>query len=376
MQAHIQLGRILGIPIGLHFSWIIIATLITLALANHFRLGNPEWGAGLVWGSALVTAVLFFTSIVVHELSHAVVARARGLPVRSITLFALGGVAQIEKEANRPSTEFFVGIIGPITSVVIGLLCLGTAQALGWAPPEDAPGTPAVAILVWLGFINILLAGFNMLPGFPLDGGRVLRAIIWGITGDGDRSTRIAARVGQGVALGFIFLGLWAFFGMGAFGGLWLAIIGWFLFEAARTTYVQSQVLAGLRGVRVRDMMSECPSVDARLPLQAFVDDQLLRTGRRCFIAERDGRVVGLITPTEVKTIERARWPQTIVEEAMRPLQQLRTVRPDADATEALMVMSREDINQLPVVSDGHLEGVISRGHILRYLQAREELNV
>src|SRR5881397_1671054 len=210
MKAQIKLFKIFGIQIGLHYSWLLIAVLVVLSLAGQFAATNREWGSNVIWGLAILTALLFFAAIVVHELSHAAVAKARGLPVRSITLFALGGVAQIEKEAADAKTEFWMGIAGPITSAVIGLVLLGIAAALGWTPASrtlmSTPDTPLLAMLVWLGYINVSLAVFNMIPGFPLDGGRVLRAILWWLTGDAARSTRTAARTGQGVAFGFIAL--------------------------------------------------------------------------------------------------------------------------------------------------------------------------
>ena len=330
----------------------------------------------MIWVSAIVTAVLFFTTIVLHELSHALVAKARGLPVRSITLFALGGVALIEKEAEDAKTEFWMGIVGPITSFLIGFLCLGLSWALGWRP-ESMPHTPVLAILMWLGVINIGLALFNLIPGFPLDGGRVLRAIIWWITTDATRATRIAARVGQLVAFGFIILGIFRFFGGAGFGGLWIAFIGWFLLDAARASYAQVVTTQSLRGVRVGDVMArDCPVVDGRSNLQNFVDEHLLRTGRRCFVVEENGRLVGLITAHEVKEVGRAQWPYKTIDDVMHPLDQLHTISPDTPITEALETMVRENVNQLPVVRDGRFTGIISRGNVLQMLQTRVELNV
>jgi Zn-dependent protease/predicted transcriptional regulator len=376
MQAHIKLGRLFGVEIGLHYSWFLIALLIMFSLGGHFSATHPEWGSGVIWTLAILTGLLFFAALLAHELSHALVAKARGLPVRAITLFALGGVAHIEKEAADPTTEFAIGIVGPITSAIIGGLCFSLAWALGWAP-MGTPASPLTAMLVWLGYINIALALFNMLPGFPLDGGRVLRAIIWWSTGNASRSTRIAAGVGMGVAFAFIAFGILRFFGGAGFGGLWLAFIGWFLWDAARASYAQVDVADGLRGVRVGDVMTrDCATVDAHTTLQAFVEEHLLRTGQRCFIAVERGAMAGLITPHEVKEVPRERWPQTTVAEAMRPLAQLRTIRSDTPVTEVLETMGREDINQLPVTSNGQLEGVISRGHIVRFLQTRAALHM
>jgi Zn-dependent protease len=376
MNAQIKLGRIFGVQIGLHYSWIIIALLITLSLASQFSLTNPDWSDGLRWGMAIVTAVLFFAALVAHELSHALVAKARGLPVRSITLFALGGVAQIEKEAADAKTEFWMGIIGPITSFVIGVVCLVIAMFLGWQPPEF-PRQPLTAMLMWLGYINIALAIFNMIPGFPLDGGRVLRAIAWWITGDAKRATRIASRVGQLIAFGMIVLGLMRFFAGAGFNGLWIAFIGWFLLNASRESYAQVAITDGLRGVRVVDVMSrDYATVDGHSNLQTFVDEHLVRTGKRCVVVTFNAQPEGIITPNEIKAVQRARWPYTTVGDVMRPLDKVRAVAPDSPVSEALDVMAREDLNQLAVVTDGHLAGLISRANVLQLLRTRAELQI
>jgi CBS domain-containing protein len=214
-----------------------------------------------------------------------------------------------------------------------------------------------------------------MIPGYPLDGGRVLRAVTWWITGNAERSTRVAAQVGQAVAFIFIMLGLYRFFVGANFGGLWLAFIGWFLLDASRSSYAQTELMAGLRDRRVSDLMDrDCATVESSLSLEDFVHEYLLRTGRRCFIVVQNGQLAGLITPKEVKTVDREGWAQTSVQSVMRPVAQLRMVTPETPAVEALELMSREDINQLPVVSDGHLEGVFSRRDVLRFLQTRIEL--
>lgn len=376
MRAHIKLGRIFGIAIGLHYSWIIIALLVTLSLRGQFAASHPDWTVATTWTTAIITGLLFFVSILLHELSHAAVAKLRGLPVRAITLFALGGVAQIDKDAADAKTEFWMGIIGPITSVLIGVVCLALSFLLGWNLAGE-PNSPIAAMFMWLGVINIALGIFNMVPGFPLDGGRVLRAIVWWITGDANRSTRIASVVGQFVAFGFIIIGIWRFFSGAGFGGLWLAFIGWFLLDASRASGAQVEITERLNGVRVGDVMArEFPVIDGNSNLQTFAHDHLLPTGNRCFVVLEQGRPVGIITPHEVKTIERARWPYTTVADVMRSLENLRTVGPERPVTEALEVMGREDVNQIPVVQQGNLVGMISRGHIMRVLQTRAELDV
>lgn len=375
MKSSIKLGRIFGVEIGLHYSWFIIAVLVTLSLGAQFSATNPAWAVGTIWTTAIVTGLLFFVAIILHELSHAVVAKARGLPVRSITLFALGGIAQIEREAADARTEFWMGIVGPIASMVIGLICLIAAWLLGWTITLT-PTTPLVAMLMWIGVINITLAIFNMIPGFPLDGGRVLRAVIWWLTGDLRTSTNIAGAVGQLVALGFIFVGIIRFFLGAGFGGLWLAFIGWFLLDAAKASQAQTEIMESLRGIRVGDVMSgEYPVINSRENLETFVNEHLLRGQRYCFVKEHD-QVVGLITPHQLKGVSRTFWMYKTVDSVMRPIEQLHTVKPDTLLTTALEAMGNEGVNQLPVLRGGHLAGVISRAQILQMIQARNELQV
>lgn len=374
VQAHFKLGRVFGIEIGFHYSWIVIAILITLSLAHHFAALHADWGNDVVWASATITGALFFAAIIIHELSHAMVARARNVPVRAIILFALGGIAHIEKESEDPKTEFWMGIVGPMTSAALGLLCLAGAWLLGrLAGGQDAP--PA-AMLTWLGYINLVLAAFNMIPGFPLDGGRVLRSLVWWATKDAARATSAAARVGQVIAYAFMAFGIFGFFFGSGIGSLWLALIGWFLLEAARASQAQVQLAEAVGGVRVADVMTrECETIDRHASVQVLVDDHLLRTGRRCFVVRDNSHVAGIVTPSEVKDTPRHEWASRPVEQIMRPLDRLRTVTPETSIAEALETMAKEDVNQLPVVSSGgQLEGVISRANIIQLLQSRREL--
>jgi Zn-dependent protease/CBS domain-containing protein len=376
MNSNVKLGRISGIEIGLHYSWFIIAALIVFSLGEHFRQVNPNWGAGEIWIAALFTAVLFFVTLLLHELAHSLVAQSRGLKVRAITLFALGGVSQIQDDATDAKTEFWVAIAGPIASLIIGFSCLGIALGLGWQRSTE-PHTAAIGVLVWLGYINIALAFFNMIPGFPLDGGRVLRSLVWAITKNADRSTRIAARVGQVVAFLFILDGIWRYFSGAGFGGLWIAFIGWFLMDAAKASYAEVGTTAALRGMRVYDVMSrDCVIVDRGMSLRDFVDIYLLKTGQRCFAVEDQGRLVGIITPRDVSNISRDRWDETTVREAMRPLQELRVITPDTPVLDALKLMARNDVNQLPVVANGTLQGMVSRSQLVQLLQVRSVLQL
>lgn len=376
MHSNIKLGRISGIEIGLHYSWFIIAALIMLSLGEHFHQVNPNWDTSQIWIAALFTAVLFFVSLLLHELAHSLVAQTRGLKVRAITLFALGGVSQIEDDASDAKTEFWVAIAGPMASLIIGFGCLAIAAGLGWQRSAE-PRTGMTAVLVWLGYINIVLAVFNMIPGFPLDGGRVLRSIVWAITKNANGSTRIAARVGEAVAFLFIFGGIWKVFAGAGFGGLWIAFIGWFLMDAAKSSYAQTEIAAAFRGMRVSEVMSrDCVVVNRSMSLQDFVDTYLLKTGQRCFAVEDHGRLVGIITLRDVGVIPRERWGKTTVREAMRPLEELHIITPDTPVLDALKLMAGNDVNQLPVVANGSLQGIFSRSQLTQLLQARSELQL
>ena len=375
MKSSIRLGRVFGIEVGLHYSWFLIALLIVMSLSAQFQAEHSGWGPAVIWTTSLMTALLFFATLLAHELSHALVARSHGLTTRAITLFALGGVAQIEKEPEDPKTEFLVGIVGPFSSAVIGVISLGLAWAAGWHR-NSTPETPIIAMLVWLGYINLMLAAFNMIPGFPLDGGRILRAIIWWSTKNGTRATQLAARTGQVVALGFIALGIFRFFAGAGFGGLWIAFIGWFLLQAAGSSYSTVTLTSNLKDVRVSDVMThDCVAVDGNLNVQSFVEDHLLRSGRRCFVVEQNGEMTGLVTPHEIKNLEKARWPFTTLYDVMRPLNEVHTVTPSTPVMEALETMGRDDVNQLPVVSGNHLDGIVTRANVIQFLQTRAELS-
>lgn len=374
MRSHIKLGRIFGIEIGLHYSWFLVAILIVFSLGPYFHRIRPGWSEGAVWTAAIVTAVLFFVCLLLHELTHSIVAKSHKLRVREITLFALGGVSQIESEAPNAATEFWIAIVGPLTSLVIGFVCLGLAQLAG-VGRGLSPASPVAAVLLWLGYINIALAVFNMIPGFPLDGGRVLRAIIWWIDKSPQRSTRAAARIGQIVALLFILLGIFMFFTQGSFGGLWIALIGWFLLEAARSSSVQADVMASLQGHTVRDMMERnCGTVPGHITVREFVDDILVHSGTPCFYVAQDGHVAGLITPADLRKLNRDDWERTSVQSVMLPLNRVRTVPPDMPAVEAIELMGRENLTELAVIDNGKLEGVFSRGQVLRFLQIHSGL--
>ncbi len=374
MKSHIKLGRIGGVELGLHYSWLVIAALITFSLVERFHSTNPGWGTATIWIASLVTGILFFAGLFAHELSHAMVAKSRGLPIRRITLFFLGGVAQIEREAQDPNTEFWMAIAGPIASVVFGAICLGIAHALfGWWFGIE-PQAPVAAVLVWLGYINLVLAAFNLIPGFPMDGGRVLRAVIWWITGNGDKATRAAAGVGQAVGWLFVLWGIFRVFTGAGIGALWIALIGWFLVQAASATLYRARAMSALRGLHVRDIMvRDCARIDANTSLEMFVEWHVVRGQGRCFLVFDGERLAGLITPGDVRKVGRDRWRQTTVAAIMNPLASLSVVSAEAPAEEAMEKMSRDDAGQLLVTFDGHIEGVLTQSHMMQVLRVRSE---
>jgi len=371
VRSQIKLGKIFGIEIGLHYSWFLIAILIVTSLYSEFHLKNPEWGDDVILAMAIVTGLLFFASLLTHELSHSVFARSHGIPVKEITLFALGGVSQLEKDPASAKVEFWMAFAGPLTSAAIGLICLAVRFAAGTV------SAPLTAMISWLGYINFALAGFNMIPGYPLDGGRMLRAILWWKSGDMDQATRLASKVGQGVGVLFIVFGIAQFFSGAGVGGLWISFIGWFLLQAAGESYVRVGLARSFEGVTAGDVMTnDCPALDGNLNIEHFVHDELLRTGRRCFVILHNGNIAGLLTPHEVKEIGRARWPYTTLSDVMRPLADLHTVPPETPLKNALEIMGKEDLNQLPVVTNGRLAGILSRAQIVDYLRTRADLKI
>ena len=380
-----HLGRIAGIEVRVDWSLSIIFFLISFSLAvGLFPAWHPDWGPGISWLTALVAAVAFFASVLAHELSHALVGRAQGIEVKRITLFIFGGMAHMENEPRAWKAELWMAIVGPITSLVLGLLFL----ALTWASIE--PGTvdpenpatlfaalaPVPTVLLWLGNINIVLAVFNMVPGFPLDGGRVLRALLWGATGDMRRATRWASQAGQMFAWMLIGAGVammlgiqLPFFGSGFLPGLWLAFIGWFLNNAALVSYRQLLVRDALEDLPVRRVMrTDIAPIALDTPIDQLVDQYFLGSGQRAFPVLEGKLFRGLLCLQDVRKVARADWPRTRAAEIMTPVNNLVQVSPQQDAMEALDLLGRHQINQLPVLENGVLLGLVSREDILRWL--------
>jgi Zn-dependent protease/CBS domain-containing protein len=375
MKSNLIIGRLFGIDIGINYSWFFLFGMITLSFWAQYSSEHPGWPSYAPIIAALATSALFFLSLLAHEMSHSLLALAKGLPVHSITLFIFGGVSLIEKEAMNAATEFEVGVIGPISSFIISGIFFGLTLIVD-------VGSPLGAAFAWLAKINLFLAIFNMIPGYPLDGGRVLRAIVWAVTGSVHRATRIAAAGGQVVAWLLIGIGVSMLFGAtygeylggGQIGGLWYIVIGGFLLYAARSSQQSIRLEEVISHSQARDVMTRnADLVPAAISLSQFFDDHLIRTGRRCYVVADDGRLLGLITPVELKAVSRQNWPSTTVAQAMTPFTAMRWVDPDADLRQVVELLEKDEVNQVPVVSGGQLEGLIGRDELLGFIQTRSE---
>lgn len=365
----VPIGRILGIPIDLDFSWFLIAALITWILAVNYYPAEFKGGThSEYWLMGAVTTALFFASIVVHELAHSAVALHYKIPVSRITLFIFGGVSQIAGEPQSAGAEFLIAVVGPLTSFALAVLFYVSEPLLANAPP-------ALAIAKYLALINFMLAVFNLIPGFPLDGGRVFRAIVWGVNRNFRRATLIAASTGRFIGFLFIVAGVWMIFRGYLINGLWTAFIGWFL-ESAAAAQVQQQLVQGLLvGHKVSEAMGNpCAHVSADATLQQLVDREVLTHGQRCFLVDRGGREVGLLTLHDIKEVPRSSWPSTTVAQAMVPLEKLSTTDPGAELWTVLQKMGGGGINQMPVMRGNDVVGMLSRGDIVNYLHTLQQI--
>jgi Zn-dependent protease/CBS domain-containing protein len=382
MSPSFTIGRIGGITIGIHYTWLIAFALITWTLAaGFFPESFPGWDTLSYWTTGAVAALGLFVSVLVHELAHSFVAKAKGIPVHSITLFIFGGVSNLKTDAARAGDEFLIAVVGPVTSIVIGILAgllfsvlSGVNLVSDQRMPADTP--PIVAIVFYLAFINLILGVFNLLPGFPLDGGRVLRSIIWAATRSLPRATQIAGTIGQIVAFAFIGLGVLQILNGEFFSGLWIAFIGWFLNSAADASKRDVAVQEQLRGVPVSLVMDRSPvTVGPDVLVSDLVMDIFLRRGVRAVPVYNDGFLRGIASITDAKDLPSDRWPSTRVEQIMTR-QPLHAVSPDDGLATALRILAEKNVNQLLVLQHGRLVGLLSRADVIRYLQFREELGI
>lgn len=370
MKSSFRLGRILGFEIGIHVSWLFIFVFLTWTLAvGYFPLEGILAGRDPVvyWLLGAASSLSLFASVLAHEIGHSIVARRNGIPVKSITLFLFGGVSNLTKEADTAGAEFKMAVTGPLVSFGLSAIFFTMYFAGGQA------ATAFSAVVVYLAQINLILGAFNLLPGFPLDGGRVFRAIIWHITKDYLKATKIASSTGQIIAYIFIFGGIALAFVIGI-GGLWLALVGWFLASAATASYQQTVLGQTLKGVKVSDVArTNVITISDDLTVEQAMS-KILTANQRALPIIRNDRLEGLVTITDVKKVPRESWAAESVRQIMRMEDQVQTIRADAELSKALEIMQKDDYNQLPVMQDGKLYGLISRSDVLQYIQFKLEV--
>jgi len=368
-----RLGRIAGIDILVHWSWFAIFALLTWWLAVGFFADVYEgWTAGERWGSAVVAALLFFGSVLLHELSHSLVAKRLGLPVKSITLFIFGGVSALGAEPSDAKQEFRVAIVGPLTSVVLAGVFGGLA-AVAWA--TDSLDSPPGAIAAYLAFINLGVGIFNMLPGYPLDGGRVLRASLWARSGNLLKATKTAAGAGTLIAFGLIAAGVLSILAGNFIGGVWFIVIGWFLRNVSEASYQQLLFRSTLEGTRVGEVINRSfHAAPPDISLSQLVNEYMLAWSQRCVPVVAGEELLGLVTMGDLKRAPQEEWAATSAFRAMTPLDKLHVARPQDDLTQALDAMASHDVHQLPVLDGRIFLGFVTRADVLKLIQIRSEL--
>jgi Zn-dependent protease/predicted transcriptional regulator len=393
MSRGFRIARIAGIELHIDWSLLVIFFIITFSLsAGVFPQWHPDWSMSLAWAVGLAAALLFLCSILVHELSHALVGRMHGIEVRRITLFLFGGAAQMENEPLDWHGELQTAIIGPVVSLIIGALCIALTgfviNPLEFDPDHVKESLAALGVLatllLWLGQINLVLAIFNMVPAFPLDGGRVLRAILWGITHDLRRATRWASALGQAfawflIAAGFaMILGLHIpVFGTGIVGGLWLCLIGWFLNNAALVSYWQLVVRESLRDVPVtRLMQTRFQDIPPNLAIDRLVDDYLLHSDQTDFPVMTNGSLVGTVSQQQVRKLARNAWHTTTVGDIMSPVNANMKVSPRDDVQKAMALLASGNASYVPVIDNDKVYGLIRRADILKWFSLYENIDV
>jgi Zn-dependent protease len=370
----IPIGRFFGITVKLHWSWFIIVFLITWMLATDYFPSIQEyenWSTATRWVLGLVTSILFFASVLAHELAHSLVAKADGLKVSAITLFFFGGVSQLTEEPKSPGKEFRMAMAGPGTSLAIAGACWG----IFFATQDQV--SMATGMALWLGYMNTVLAGFNLIPGFPLDGGRVLRSVIWWRSHNLRRSTRIASIIGRVFGYLFIFGGIALIFTPWYATGLSLLLIGWILENAAAASYRQVALQALLQGHKVSEVMTQdCQVVPSTLTLDQLVNDYILVSGRRCYPVVDYGRALGLVTTQDVRAIDRKLWPVRTVRDIMTPIDRMRQARLDDDLSSVMYLLTEPDVNQVPVLQDSNVVGMVWRDNLIAFVHLRGELGM
>ncbi|NIO76564.1 MAG: hypothetical protein GTN69_11940 [Armatimonadetes bacterium] len=372
MTSGIRLGTIMGIPIRLDYSWFIIFGLVALSLSfGFFPAALPKMPVYHYLLLGLVTTLLFFGSVLLHELAHSYVAIRRGLPVSSITLFIFGGISALEEEPKSPRVELQMAIIGPLTSLVLAVVFF----LIAWGSAAQKSHVWATATQLW--WINAFVGVFNLLPAFPLDGGRVLRSIVWQVTGSLRKATLAASAVGQGFGYVLIGLGIVSFFAGGVMSGIWVAFIGWFLLNAAQSSHQQTMLQEALSGIPVSELsLAEMPIVAPDMSVQAFVDEYLLRRPENLFPIGGDGRPLGAVGIEEVQNLPKEEWGTSAVSQIVRAFRDNEVIAHDADAWEAVQRLGQADCECQFVMRGEQLQGVLTRTGVVRWIQTKRELGL
>jgi len=365
----IKIGKVLGFEISIDWSWLLIFLLVTFSLARgYFPRLYPSFSAAMDWWLGVLASLLLFVAVVIHELSHSVIARRYGTEVKGITLFVFGGVSQTSDEPKSPTEEFWMALVGPLASIVLAGFFYGLRIAgLGFLWP-----LPLIALLTYLAWVNFVLGIFNLIPGFPLDGGRVLRSIIWAVTNNLKKATLWASYVGQGFGYLLIAGGLFIFFSGTIISGLWAIFVGWFLAGTARSSYQQLMVREALSGVPVnRVMTTDVAPIPADMSVRQFVDEFLLRHDYACYPVVNGDDVMGVIGAEEVRTIRANMWEATSVGSIAHRIDSAYKISPEDDAWNALIKLASEEVCRLVVMENNHLKGTVGRDSLYRLVNAK-----
>jgi Zn-dependent protease len=364
----IPLGKILNIPVNVDYSWFLIFILLTWSLAiSYYPSEFRHWSSALYWVLGAITTIMLFVSVLLHELGHSIIALRYKIPVRNITLFIFGGVAQITSEPPTAMAEFWIAIAGPVVSFLLA----GVFYLLEFIFQSL---TPLFALMKYLAYINATLGLFNLIPGFPLDGGRVFRAVVWGTSGDFRKATRIASGTGRVIAYLFILAGVYFIFSGNFAGGIWIAFIGWFLESAAQSQVQQMAIRDLLAGRKVLQAMSHNYTIiSPSITLQRLADNQILGEGRRFFIVQDENGVRGALTLQSIREIPRDQWPYTSAEQAMIQAGSMQWVHPDTELWDALERMDQNGVNQLPVIQDDQIAGLLTRENVISFLRTLQD---
>jgi Zn-dependent protease/predicted transcriptional regulator len=368
----IKLFKLLGFEVSIDWSWIIIAGLITWSLAaGLFPYLYPGLESETYWSMGIVGALGLFVSIIAHEFSHSLVARRFGMPMKGITLFIFGGVAEMGDEPPSARAEFFMAIVGPLSSIAIGAVFYGIYRfglSAGWDAPVNG-------VIYYIAYINGILAAFNLLPAFPLDGGRVLRSILWGAKGNLRWATRISSAIGSAFGIGLIVLGVFQFIYGNIIGGVWMFLIGMFLRSAAQMSYQQLLVRKALEGESVRRFMNTHPvTVQDNITVEQLVEDYIYKYHYKMFPVLSGDKLVGCITTRQVKEIPRENWAHETIREAAGACSSENTISSDTDAIKALSNMNQSGHSRLLVVDHGQLVGIVTLKDLLDFFSLKVEL--